>query len=360
MRACANKIEEEIQKREHYKLIFLSNMETSCLDYSCKIYDLNDVEDHLIKRGRVLDKDIDDELDPYPFLQEFRIKNAGSREDDVVILKLDKFSLEEMKILDVVRQCNAKCYIMMFVNDEEVLTNLKQYILKTPMFNVYLAGKSTNAPIYLIYRICAFCNGSEHQIEYYNVWKKGNGFKEEFKFLPSFTGNFNRADLKIGLKIEPPFTFMIGVTENGSPIYGGQSYWILEYLSKSANFNHVMVDQTEPPFYCNYGGSYGLYKGPCEMLANKEVDMAGFPDSHDYWQNHFFEPIGVYDIVHIRLISAKPRKEAKSQTTVKSTLLVSVAVAYISFVCILFLIEAVNGNRNINDYIWIMFEQRIF
>ena len=82
-------------------------METSCLDYSCKIYDLNDVEDHLIKRGRVLDKDIDDELDPYPFLQEFRIKNAGSREDDVVILKLDKFSLEEMKILDVVRQYNA-------------------------------------------------------------------------------------------------------------------------------------------------------------------------------------------------------------------------------------------------------------
>ena len=93
-------------------------METSCLDYSCEIYDLNDVEDHLIKRGRVLDIDIDDELDPYPFLQEFRIKNAGSREDDVVILKLDKFSLEEMKILDVVRQYNAKCYIMMFVNDE--------------------------------------------------------------------------------------------------------------------------------------------------------------------------------------------------------------------------------------------------
>ena len=30
------------------RAIFLSNMETSCLDFSCEMYDLNDVEDHLI------------------------------------------------------------------------------------------------------------------------------------------------------------------------------------------------------------------------------------------------------------------------------------------------------------------------
>ena len=123
-----------------------------------------------------------------------------------------------------------------------------------------------------------------------------------------------------------------------------------------------MVDQTEPPFYCDHGHDLrvdkyiGLYRGPCEKLADKEVDMAGFPDGLNYWENHFFEPIGVYHIVTRRLISAKPRKEPKSQTTIKYTLLISVAVAYISFVCILFLIEAVRGNRNINDYIWIMFE----
>ena len=160
------------------------------------------------------------------------------------------------------------------------------------MVNVYLVKKSANPLIHLIYRVCAFCNRGQHQIEYYNAWMKGNGFKEKFIFHPSFSGNFNGADLKVGLKIEPPFAFTTGVTENGIAVCGGQDYWVLEYLSKSANFSLILVDQTEPPFICSQyhllrHRFIGLYLGHCEKLANREVDMAGFPARQAYWFNHW-------------------------------------------------------------------------
>ena len=134
---------------------------------------------------------IDDEYNPFPFLQEFRIKNSDSNEDDVFILKLNKFSPEEIRILDVVTEYDQKCYMILIVDDDQTFKDLERHILDTSMFNVYLVKKSTNPQIYLIYKVCAFCNGSQHEMKYNNAWKKGNGFMKQFQFLPSFSGDFN-------------------------------------------------------------------------------------------------------------------------------------------------------------------------
>ena len=343
--------------------IFLTlNMNSPCSTYSCERYSPIGLEDHLRRRGHLLDMDRDDAMDPYPTLEEFRIKNAGSREQDVFILKFTKFDIEEMMMLYSCREFDRKSFIVIFVENEEVFRNLKNMILAYGTFNVYLIKKSADPQLYRAYEMCAFCNEGRHKFDYYISWKQGSGFNKKFQFMSSFRGQFYGAGLKVGFSPNKPHVWK-SHWEPGEFrrrwIYTGQDYMLLQFLAKYTNFSIIDVE-TSALEYCHYrvGAVWTLIPrfGYCRLLFDKWVDLAGFPAVITYWNYHFFEPSGVYGVVYTRLVSAAPKKMSKTSIKVRSTLLVAVGVAYGSFVAISFLMAFVDGERNLNNYVWILFE----
>ena len=346
--------------------IFLTSwMNTPCPTYTCERYSPVGLEDRLRRRGYLLDRDGDDATDPYPTLKEFRIKNAGSREQDVFILKFTKFDLEEMMILYSCREFNKKSFIIIFVEEENIFMQLKHMILAYDTFNVYLINKSRDAQVYRAYDVCAFCNAGRHKFDYYISWKEGSGFNNKFQFAPSFRGQFYGARLGVGFATNIPHIWKPRYHDWKSHFdynefrseYIGQDYWLLQYLSKSTNFS---INAIHSWSYCNYDvyddATLIPDTGYCYLLFKGWVDIAGLPAIITYWNYHFFEPAGVYNIVYNRLVSAAPKQQSKTSIKVRSTLLVAVGTAYGSFVAISILMAFVDGERNLNNYIWILFE----
>ena len=342
-------------KKNPIFIISRVNVPLACSGYGCEIYDLESLENHLIRRGQLHDPDFADPDEPYPSLEEIRVKNAGSRENDVFILKLTNFSPKEIKALNVIKEYNQKSYMIIFVEEKELFNKLKNQIssIHNHIFNIYLMKRVVDSEVYLVYEMCAFCNSGQHALKFSNRWEEGKGFGKKFQFFPSFKGQFQGADVKVGLRIAPPHTFPIA-NEDGSPIYGGQDYWLMEYIAKSANFTAIIVEPTDGNLCTKV--KIDEIGGACRMLRNKEVDLAGFPDSLTYWTHHFFEPIGIVHIVYNRLISARPQTKSKATIKLNSSILIAVAVAYISCVCISVLIAMFQRNRNRNGYVWIAFE----
>ena len=236
--------------------------------------------------------------------------------------------------------------------------------MSTGIFNIYLIRKSSDQSLHLIYKVCAFCKSGHHQLEYYGRWKLGESFSRVFQFTPSFNGHFNGADLKVGLIVQPPHVFVIGISDDGFPIYGGQDYWYLEYLAKSIGFNIVIVEPTDGTScsLVDNNGSHVLsrnrnlgvrFTGFCKLLMNEEVDIAGFPNRIDYLYD-FVEITGVYHVVHTSFVSSQPKKRLKTTLKLKSSLLTAVVLLYASFICMSLFTEAMQGNRNLNNYLRII------
>ena len=75
-----NEVINDILSSGNNNAIFLTSIQNvPCPTSSCEIYSPSDIERNLIRRGQLYDSDLDDPDEPYPHLQEFRTKNAGSR-----------------------------------------------------------------------------------------------------------------------------------------------------------------------------------------------------------------------------------------------------------------------------------------
>ena len=293
-------------------IIIGSNMNLKCTEFPCEKYSVTDIEKILIHRGERLintTREVSEALDPFPYLKDLRVKNAGINEHDVAILKFEKFNQEEMKILNIIREYNQKCFLVIFSDTEECFWNLKNYILGENFFDIYILKRVRGSQVYLVYDICAFCNSGRHIMKYYTKWKEGNGFINKFQFSSSFKGKFYGADLKVGLVMVDPYIFRVGISADGSPIYGGQTYWVLQFIAKAADFNLVMLESVDEEF-CHYtkkDGKFVELTGYCKMLASKEVTMACYPAAMSYWQYHFFDFTASYHIVYNRLVSARSK-----------------------------------------------------
>ena len=142
--------------------VFISDAANiTCTNYACEKYSSFQLEDVLYKKG--LSKLPDqfgfyDQDDPYPYLMDTRIKNAGSNGADVFILKFKIFSRKEVQLLDIIRAYNQKSYIMVIVDNEECFRQLKKHILDADILNIYVIKKTADPQVYLIYDVCAFCD----------------------------------------------------------------------------------------------------------------------------------------------------------------------------------------------------------
>ena len=142
------------QKKNYILLGSTSNI--SCFNFTCEKYSSEDLGVHLFARGeRIYYRRYDDDDSYYPQLNSLKIKNAGSSGDDVVVTKFWKFTAEEGKVLNEVRTYNMKCFLVVFVEDEDNFFKLKNHILSTELFNIYVIKKSLNPQVYLSYEVCA-------------------------------------------------------------------------------------------------------------------------------------------------------------------------------------------------------------
>ena len=79
--------------------VFFTNINMACSNHTCERYSFDHIEDSLARRGKLLDVDRDDPMEPYPTLEAFRIQNAGLSEHDVFILKFKSLDWTEVRIL---------------------------------------------------------------------------------------------------------------------------------------------------------------------------------------------------------------------------------------------------------------------
>ena len=192
-------------------IFFGSALEIGCFNFTCEKYSLTNLEVHVSARSeRIYYKNyLDDDFRPY--LHRFKIIKAGSSDRNVIILKLKSFALDEIKHLQQIRKYNMKSFLVVFAANDETFIKLKNHILTSGLFNIYLIKKSSNPQVYLLYEVCAFCSEGKHLLRYHKGWQQGTGFITPFKFTSSFKNSFFGAKISVGTLIYPPVIFPIGI-----------------------------------------------------------------------------------------------------------------------------------------------------
>ena len=127
--------------------------------------------------------------------------NAGSSDRNVIILKLERFSADDIKNLKKIRGYNMKSFLVLFPANDEIFFKLKTYIIKTGLFNVYVIKKSANPQVYLLYEVCAFCAEGKNQLMFQKGWQQERGFITPFKLTSSFKNSFFGAQIEVGTLI---------------------------------------------------------------------------------------------------------------------------------------------------------------
>ena len=332
-------------------ILIINNLNYDCSTFMCEKYSVDNLRINLHNRGEVYyyKKKVDD-----LFLEqeELRIRNAGSSQSDVILLKLESFTNKQIKLLDEIRMYNMKSFLIVIVDKDDVFIDLKNHILTSVIYNIYVIKKSSKSEVYLVFELCAFCKNGKNEFKFYNSWKQGKGFHSSFALLSSYKGEFFGATLRVGMRIAPPYAFVIGTTTKGTAVYGGQEYWFLMLLAKAMNFKVMIVEPTDGTG-CYYSTVRKSMTGYCEMLYVKEVDIAGFPVAVRYINYHFLDPTAAYGVIYNRLISASPKVNATFSISIKPSLLIAVGILYLVFTCLSLLIEGVQETNQINRYVLI-------
>ena len=62
---------------------------------------------------------------------------------------------------------------------------------------------------------------------------------KKLTFKSSFKGNFFGALLRVGVRMQPPSFYLVGVDAHGVKMYRGSEYNLLKTLAKSLNFKKI-------------------------------------------------------------------------------------------------------------------------
>ena len=163
--------------------IFLgSTPDINCSNFTCEKYSMVNLAVLLSARAeRIYSKThIYDRF--YTDFHERVIKNAGSSESNIIIWKQASLSSnEDVEILDYIRSYNMKSYLVVFAGNDEIFSKLKDHILSSELFNIYVIKEFSNNQVQLIYEVCAYCSKGKHELQFYNGWKQSRGFLHPFK-----------------------------------------------------------------------------------------------------------------------------------------------------------------------------------
>ena len=311
-----NLVEDLLTENNHH-LILEYGLNVACSNYTCEKYSLSNLEEKFNERGAISDYS----TTWLHQLPEFRRRNSGSDNRNVIIWSVSVFTQTEADLLELIRTFSMKGFIVVIAKNEDSFFNLKRYVLKEELFNIYLLKPDSNNPsIYFMYEICAFCESGSNSVILYNSWKHGRGFLKPLKYNHSFKGQFFGANLKIGTLMFPPAFFLIGQLSDGRPQYYGQQYLILETLAYYLNFKFSVITPDdgvacigETKQQTANGGWKRRMKpvGFCKLLQEKKVSMAGFAISANYLTSTFLDETLVYYQLGFVIITAKQPKTEK-------------------------------------------------
>ena len=327
-----------------------------CKEFPCEKYNLENINQSLQSRGRLYKQTTTiDENKNHPELEFLKIMNSGSSGNDVIICKFPEVTEETLNTLEYIRRYNMKSYIMILVDNEDGFLVLKNYILKSELYNIYLALGSANMQVYLIYEVCAYCDKGKSQMTFYNGWAWQRGFLTHFKYASSYKGQFFGGELRIGTKVDPPFTFPIGRAPDGSFVYAGFEYLYIKMLAESMNFKIVIVQPSDGTS-CIYSRKLRDVTGFCGDLYRKDVDIAGFPSAITYAKNQFIDTAAPYYIAYRHLTSANPELKENTSFAINASFLIAILVLYMIFAVLTLVTELVKGGVSLNRYINIPFQ----
>ena len=229
-------------------------------------------------------------------------------------------------------------------------SSLKEHILTSQVFNIYVIRRFPDSRVQLVYEMCAYCAQGKHKLKFYKGWQKGRGFLSPFRFSSSFKQSFFGAKIRIGTIMWPPMMFQISISSNGLPVYAGQEYWLLETLAKSLDFSIKIVTPRKNKG-CFRDIDATKLGGYCEGLYKREVDLAGFPADITIKNYQFLDPTGNYHMVQNRLISVKPVVKKEITFTVNKAFHLLLIVLCIGFAFLTVVADRIHGGNNLNEYI---------
>ena len=200
------------------------------------------------------------------YMQE-KIMNIGSSRRDVSIIRFSTTSPSEKKesqlVLTEARKYNMKSYIMILTRNEEEFEESKDFILSQKMYNIFIVRRSKEPDTLVVYQVCAYCDDGITQINVYNTWRLGHGLKNPMEYENSFKGKFNGAMVKLGLIPLVPSVFPIRQNIDGSPVYTGSEYEVMEILAKYLHFKPIIIIPTDKGG-CTFDGSKAIV-GYCKL-----------------------------------------------------------------------------------------------
>ena len=285
-----------------------------------------------------------------------RIKTVSDK-DTIIILGFNSCTNVDFHLLINVKRICEKCFTIIALRNVNCFDFLKNYLIENELFNVYIFKRLTMSEGYLIHKVCAFCNFGKHELEFCNSWYHGKGFKNQFKLESSFKGRFYGAKIKVGLQLQQkPYVFKIGQSKSGSPIYGGEEYWLLEAVAKYLQFIPVLIDPNGFSCVNYYKGS--TITGYCKMLLENDVQLAGFPFVITTRVFELFEPTAVYKAGTLSIISARPPEKTQWNSLVKKLQVSMILGIFILLLLVSFVIWLGNKSYGISgdSFLGILFD----
>lgn len=245
--------------------------------------------------------------------------NAGSSQKDLCIIKAKTSTLSMYAVIEL-RKYNAKSQIMIFSETDIEFDVIKRYLLlHSKIFNVYIVRMQANSRSIILYEMCAFCNRGRSKFIVWNSWKLGKGFKNTVKYSQSFKGTFFGGQVHIGVLQVAPSIFQVGVNSDGSPVYSGTDYLVLQTLSKYLDFKLIIH--------------------PRKNIYTHNDNLRGFPISITYNYHKRFDMTAVYFYSGSIIISARPGSKDTWKTSLDPVLLTLVLNSYVSTVLAYWLVS---------------------
>ena len=230
---------------------------------------------------------------------------------------------DEIKsLLSLIQDEDSDAEVTIIYNDSVDVENLYK---DKKIYNIYVFNPDNSLPgdqsikdnrnsvLYRMFTICRFCSDGHDTLDMVNTWRYTDGFRRQVQFKMSFTGNFHKANLTMGVDENyPPDFFTIRQDKAGNNLHDGYRY---RYYIAMGNILNLTWR-----FLPNRYGDPWFFDSYLTDLLDDHIDVIG-----SAWRGRYdrFKAAGGMSTPYFisngkNIISIEPSKGVQSATVYKA------------------------------------------
>ena len=303
------------------------------------------------------------ELIPLIYLQVDELMNMSvskiveacrkENKESLYLIKLSQNANDEIMttLVKVIKEKDYHSKIAVISNADGTLKNKA---LSDQLYDVTIVIPNFYYTKFTMYGICRFCNDGLDGISQQNIWRTGTGFELTLEFLPSFTGTFHGATVRMGTPLFFPNIYVVGKYDNGTEMYDGYVYRNYEIIGYFLNVRWKFLPPRDGNMWFLPSYFKDLHEGYTDILGG------GWIGNHYQYIGADFTATTLY-YEGVRIISVEPFKGLRWSAIVEPFDIVTwilILACIPIFSCVIYFFNKIKEEQerrmNFSDAFWII------